>query len=137
MLAFPYCLGEGSRAIPHVPTPSGACSQCLRRGRDCSPVLKPLRPAHLCPHHQGQLSYTAQASVINMVLNSSTCQDLTMSSGGIISYSHQVGPDYPCVSSSSSLHCAHTALPLFLSHLSTTYVLILTVPELLGVFCHA
>ena len=43
------------------------------------------------------------------------------------SYSHQVVPHYPPVSSSASLHCAHILLLLFLFRFSTTYLLFLVV----------
>ena len=49
-------------------------------------------------------------------------QDFTMALGGISSYSHQADPYYSGISSSVSLHCAHTILLPFLFHLSTTYL---------------
>lgn len=45
--------------------------------------------------------------------------------GPTVGYSHELFPHYPCISSSTSLHCPHV-LPLpFLSHPFTTYSLIL------------
>lgn len=53
------------------------------------------------------------------------------------SSSHEAVPHYPRVSSSASLHHAHTILLLLLSHLSTPYLLIFMAPEPLGVLCPA
>lgn len=49
--------------------------------------------------------------------------------------SHEVVPHYHSVSSSTSLHHAHTILLLLLSHLSTPYLLIFVAPEPQGVLC--
>lgn len=57
----------------------------------------------------------------------SPCPDTTTASGGPIGLSHQAVPH------SSASHGAQTTLLLFLSHLSTTYFLILMVPALA---CH-
>lgn len=67
-----------------------------------------------------------------MALSNSMAQGLTTASGGITGYSHQADP--PCfeVSSSTSLHCTHTFLLLFLFHLSNTYLFILVVPGACG-----
>lgn len=65
-------------------------------------------------------------------LGGSMDQDFTVALGGISSYSHQADPHYSGISSSVSLHCAHTILLLFLFHLSTTYLLILVVPRVSG-----
>ena len=59
-------------------------------------------------------------------------QGLIMASDGVTSYSHQAVPHYLQLSSSIFLQCPHTILPLFLFHLSNTYVLILVVPEAYG-----
>ena len=50
-------------------------------------------------------------------------EDLPMALGGITSYSHQTVPHYPQALSSTSLHCAHILLLLFLFHISTIYLL--------------
>lgn len=45
----------------------------------------------------------------------------------IRNYSSQAVPHYPLVPSSTSLHCAHILLLLFLSHFPATYLLLLVV----------
>lgn len=56
-----------------------------------------------------------------------------MASGGSPGCSHQAIPHHPHFSSSALLPCAHTALLLFLFHLSSTYSFIIVVPRPLGV----
>ena len=55
-----------------------------------------------------------------------------MALDGISGYSHQTVPHYPQALSSTSLHCAHILLLLFLFHLSTTYLFIIVVPGACG-----
>lgn len=57
-----------------------------------------------------------------------------MASDGIALSSHQAVPHCPRVSSSISLHCAHSPLLLFLFRLSITYLFISVVPRPLGVW---
>jgi hypothetical protein len=67
-----------------------------------------------------------------MALGVSVVQNLTMALDGITSYSHQALPHHPQVSSSTSLHCAHIVLLLFLSHFSIMHLLILVVSSVSG-----
>lgn len=64
-----------------------------------------------------------------MALGVSMGQDLITALDGIAGYSHQTASYHPPLSSSTSRHCAHIFLLLFLSHFSITYLLIS------GVYC--
>lgn len=57
-----------------------------------------------------------------------------MSSDASTGYSHQTVPQYPRTSSSACLHCERTILILLPTRLSSTHLLILVAPKLLGVF---
>jgi hypothetical protein len=57
-----------------------------------------------------------------MTLSGSIGWDFTMTSGGRVGYSHQAVPFHPEVSRPTSLH---SVLLLFLSHISTSYFLII------------
>lgn len=56
-------------------------------------------------------------------------------SGISAGHSHWAVPHNPPVFSSTSFHCVHTFVLLFLSHLSSTYLLILVVPRPLSALC--
>ena len=51
-----------------------------------------------------------------------------MAPDGITNYSHQALPQCSPVSSSSSLHCAHILLLLFIFHFSIIYSLLFVLP---------
>lgn len=86
-------------------------------------------------HRYQHRSLLPQGQTQTWSLTKAQCQGLTMAIGGRAGYSHEAVPHYPLVSSSSSLHRAHTILLLFLSHFSTTYKITLVTPAslLLGV----
>jgi hypothetical protein len=68
--------------------------------------------------------FSGRAKNPAMSFSGSLCLDISMVSGGSSSLSYQVVPHHHCVSSSASLYNTPTFLLLFLSHLSTTYLLI-------------
>ena len=65
---------------------------------------------------------------LDMVLGGSVGLDFTVVPGDRAGYAHQAVPPHRHLSSPTSLHTAQAVLPLFLAHLSTTYLHIVVVP---------
>jgi hypothetical protein len=143
--ALPWLYPEGGQAYPQLPQCVGcspknyswlgarsALPQCS--GKRWGQFFTAHRQQHI-PRQQPRPGISTWSLVVtdpcchraidpDVATGGNTGQNPTMALGGITCYSHHAVPHYRPVSTSASLHCAHILLFLFLSHFSTTYLLL-------------
>lgn len=103
--ALPLLCPGGQLALPHCPGEGWGQLSC---------VLQPVR----------SWANSAEPSDINMAHTAAQTRDIRTASGDSTGSSHQAAPSHPSVSGSPSLLSIQSVLLLFLSHLSSTDLLI-------------